>query len=185
MRGIRLGLVSVVSLMAACGKWDSQVVQAGQLEARWTGADSGKIYAPAAAEWCADRLLLEIRAIQGDTGLALALYAVDSIAADSYRVVEPTRGDSAPPSARVALRLFAPTAIKGYQGDSGKVILERSRSGQLSGNLAARARSVSNGEQIRLSGRFEGVAVMPQERGCASGPPDTTEDAGQLHEQVD
>jgi hypothetical protein len=175
--------------MAACGKWDSQALQAGQLEARWTGADSGKISAPAAAEWCADRLLLEIRAIQGDTGLALALYAVDSIAVDSYPVVEPTRADSAPPSARVALRLFSPTTIKGYQGDSGKVILERSRSGQLSGSLAARARSALNGEQIRLSGRFEGIAVTPQERGCAPGPadsaPDTTEDAGQLHEQVD
>jgi hypothetical protein len=190
VRGTRLGLVSVLSLMAACGKWDSQALPAGQLEAHWTGADSGKISALAAAEWCADRLSLEIRAVQGDTGLALALYAVDSVAADSYRVVEPSRADSAPPAARVALRLFSPTAIKGYQGDSGKVILERSGSGQLSGRLAARARSVASGEQIRLSGRFDGVAVMPQERGCApervdTMPPDTTEDPGQLHEQVD
>ena len=175
--------------MTACGKWESQPSQAGRLDARWTGADSGKISAPAAAEWCADRLLLEIRAIQGDTGLALALYPVDTIASDSYPVVEPTRADSARPSAGVALRLFSQTAIKGYQGDSGKVLLERSSSGQLSGSLAARARSVLNGEQIRLSGKFERVAVMPQERGCTPEPPDTTpdstEDAGQVDEQVD
>jgi len=176
VRRSRLGLVFVLSLMAACGKWESQASQAGRLEARWTGADSGRISAPAAAEWCADRLLIEIRAIQGDTGLALALYAVDSIAADSYRVVEPSRANSAPPAVSVALRLFSQTAIKGYQGDSGKVILERSGSGQLSGRLAARARSVLNGEQIRLSGKFDRVTVTPQERGCAPAPPDATPD---------
>ncbi len=180
-----MGLVLGLSLMAACGKWESQRLPAGRLEARWTGADSGKISAPAAAEWCAHRLLLEIRAIQGDTGLALALYAVDTIASDSYRVVEPTRADSARPVAGIALRLFSQTAIKGYQGDSGTVLLERSGSGQLSGSLAARARSVQNGEQIRLSGKFERVAVMPQKRGCTPEPPDTTEDAEQLDEQVD
>jgi hypothetical protein len=172
-----LGLVLVLSLMTACGKWESRPSPAGWLEARWTGADTGKISAPAAAEWCADRLWLEIRAIHGDTGLAVGLYSVDTIAADSYPVAEPTRGDSVPPSARVALRVFSPTAIKGYQGDSGTVILERSGSGQVSGRLAARARSVLNGAQVRLSGRFDRVAVMPQERGCSPEPHDTTEDA--------
>ena len=185
MRRSGLGLVLGLSLISACGKWESQRLPAGRLEARWTGADSGKISAPAAAEWCADRLLLEIRAIQGDTGLALALYAVDTIASDSYRVVEPSRADSTPPSASVALRLFSQTTITGFQGDSGTVILKRSGSGQLSGSLGARARSVLSGDQIRLSGKFERVAVMPQERGCTPEPPDTTEDAAQLDEQVD
>jgi hypothetical protein len=159
--------------MAACGTSESQLSPAGRLEARWTGADTGKISGLATAEWCADSLVLEIRAIQGDTGLALALYVVDTIATDSYRVVEPARADSVPPSASVALRLLSQTAIKGFQGDSGTVILERSGSGQLSGSLAARARSVLNGGQIRLSGNFERVAVTPQERGCIPEPPDT------------
>jgi hypothetical protein len=172
--------------MAACGQLETQAPQAGRLEASWAGADTGKISAYAAAEWCADRLSLEIRAIQGDTGLALALYPVDTIVSDSYRVVAPSPADSAPPSASVALRLFGKTAIKGYQGDSGTVILERSGSGQLSGSLAARARSVQGGEQVRLSGKFDRVAIMPQERGCAPRPPDTsadtTEDGEPLHD---
>jgi hypothetical protein len=163
--------------MAACGKWESPQSQAGRLDAGWTGADSGTISAHAAAEWCADRLLLEIRAIQGETGLAMALYPVDTIVSDSYPVVEPTRADSARPSASVALRLFSQTAIEGYQGDSGMVLLERSSSGRLSGSLTARARSVLKGERIRLRGRFERVAVLPQERGCIPEPADTTEDA--------
>ena len=180
-----MGLVFGLSLMAACGKPLTQRSLVGRLEARWTGAESGQIFASAAAEWCAQRRMLEIRAIQGDTGLAVAVYAVDTFASDSYRVVEPTRADSAPPSARVALRLFAQTSIKGYQADSGTVILERSGAGQVSGSLEARARSVLNGEQIRLSGKFQGVAVTTQERGCTRELHDTSEDAEQLDEQVD
>ena len=180
-----MALAFVLSLTAACDKRESLQSQAGRLEAHWTGADSGKISARATAEWCADRLWLELRAIQGDTGLALALYPVDSIVSDSYLVVEPTRADSARPSASLGLRLFSQTAVKGYWGDSGTVILERSGSGRLSGSLAARARSVLSGEQIRLSGKFARVAVTPQERGCIPEPPDTTEDAEQFEEQVD
>jgi len=185
VRRSTLGLVFGLWLIAACSKVESQRSQAGRLEVRWRGSESGKISTTAAAEWCADRRMLEIRAIQGDTGLAVAVYAVDTFASDSYRVVEPTRADSAPPSARVALRLFAQTSIKGYQADSGTVILERSDAGQVSGSLEARARSVLNGEQIRLSGKFQGVAVTTQERGCTRELHDTSEDAEQLDEQVD
>ncbi len=166
MRGSRLGLVFGLSLMAACGKPLAQRSLVGRLEARWRGAESGKILASAAAEWCKDRRMLEIRAVQGDTGLAMAVYAVDTIESDSYPVVEPSRADSSRPSASLALRLFAQTTIQGYQADSGMVILERSGSGPISGRLVARARSVINGAQIRLNGKFQGVAVAPQERGC-------------------
>ncbi len=179
----------MLSVTAACDKREIQQSQAGRLEAQWTGADSGRISAHATAEWCADRLWLEIRAIQGDTGLAVALYPVDSVVPDSYPVADPTRPDSARPSAGVGLRLFSQTAVKGYRGDSGTVLLERSGSGQLSGSLTARARGVPNGEQIRLRGKFERVAVLPQERGCTPESPDstldTTEDAEQADGQVD
>lgn len=175
MRRSGLGLALWLSLLA-CDKWESQQSQGGRLDAQWTGADSGKISAQATAEWCNDRLWLEIRAIQGDTGLAMALYPVDSIVSDSYPVVEPTQADSARPSASVGLRLFSPTAVKGYRGDSGAVLLVTSGSGQLSGRLTARALAVPGGEQIRLSAKFERVAILPQERGCTPEPPDTTDD---------
>lgn len=177
-----MGVVLGLSLVAACGKPLTQRSLVGRLEARWTGAESGQIFASAAAEWCEDRRMLEIRAIQGDTGMALAVYPVDTIVSDSYPVVEPARADSSPPSASVALRLFAQTSIKGYQADSGTVILERSGSGPISGRLAARARSVVNGEQIRLSGKFQGVVVTPQERGCIRELP-RTEAGEQLDEE--
>lgn len=185
MRRSGLGLACVLSVTAACDKREIQQSQAGRLEAQWSGADSGRISAHATAEWCADRLWLEIRAIQGDTGLAVALYPVDSVVPDSYPVADPTRPDSARPSAGVGLRLFSQTAVKGYRGDSGTVLLERSGSGQLSGSLSARARGVPNGEQIRLRGKFERVAILPQERGCTPESPDTTLDSTDDAEQVD
>lgn len=179
-----MGVVLGLSLMAACGKPLAQRSLVGRLEARWRGAESGQIFASAAAEWCQDRRMLEIRAIQGDTGLAVAVYAVDTIVSDSYPVLEPSRADSSHPSASLALRLFAQTSVKGYQADSGTVILERSGSGPISGRLTARARSVVNGDQIRLTGKFQGVAVTPQERGCIREPP-SNEAAEELDEEVD
>jgi hypothetical protein len=171
-RALALGL----SLLAACDARESQQSQAGRLEAQWSGADSGKISGQATAEWCADRLWLEIRAIRGDTGLAMALYPVDSIVSDSYPVVAPTRADSVRPAASMALRLFSPTAVKGYRGDSGAVLLVTSGSGQISGRLRGSALATSSADRVRISGKFERVAVVPQERGCTPKPPDTTAD---------
>lgn len=176
MRRSGLGLALGLSLLAACDPRESQQAQAGRLEAEWSGADSGKISAQATAEWCADRLWLEIRAIQGDTGVAIALYPVDSIVSDSYPVVEPTRADTVRPAASVGLRLFSPTAVKGYRGDSGAVVLVTSGSGQLSGRLRARALAVSNADQVTISGKFERVAILPQQRGCTPRPPEITAD---------
>jgi hypothetical protein len=165
-----------LTLWTACNTGQRQPAPAGRLEAQWAGADSGKISTHAAAEWCAERLWLEIRAIQGDTGLAVALYPVDSIVSDSYPLVDPTRADSVRPSASLGLRVFSQTAVKGYRGDSGAVVLVRSSSGQLSGKVTARVRGVANGEQVRLSGKFERVAVSPQTRGCVSEPHDSSAD---------
>ena len=172
-----LALALGLTLLTACDVRGTQQVRAGRLAAQWAGADSGKISASATAEWCAERLWLEVRAIQGDTGLAMVLYPVDSIESDSYPVLDPTRADSVRPSASLGLRLFSQTAVKGYRGDSGAVLLVRLSSGQLSGKVTARVRGVPNGEQVRLSGKFDRVAVLPQERGCGAESPDSSADS--------
>ena len=181
-----------LSLLAACDLQESQQSPAGRLDAQWSGADSGKISAQATAEWCADRQWLEIRAIRGDTGLAVVLYPVDSIVSDSYPVVEPTRADSLRPAASVGLRLFSPTAVKGYRGDSGAVVLVTSGSGQIAGRLGVKALAASSVDRITINGKFDRVAILPQKRGCTPKPPDTsadtipdTTDAAADKEQVD
>lgn len=175
-------------LLAACDPRETQQSHAGRLEAQWGGADSGKIAAEATAEWCADRLWLEIRAIRGDTGLAIAVYPVDSVVSDSYPVVEPTRADSVRPAASVGIRLFSPTAVKGYRGDSGAVVLVTSGSGQLSGRLRASALSTTSADRVTINGKFERVPMVPQKRGCTPKPPDTNPDTTDTvpdDEQVD
>jgi hypothetical protein len=166
MRRSGAALLLATPLVAGCFGSVEQPTQRGRLEARWVGPDTGQVSAPVTAEWCPERRLLEIRAIHGDTGLAIVLYPLDTIDADTYRVVPPAGADSSAPSAAVALRLFSPNAIKGYQGDSGNVVLKRSGSGEFSGTLEARSRSVLNGELARITGKFRDIVVEPQTRGC-------------------
>lgn len=156
----------LLSVVIACSNPPDRRAEGGWLEARWTGVDSGQLAAPATAEWCGERRLLEIRAIRGDTGVALALYAVDTIDANTYPVVSPDGADSQPPSASVALRVFSASAIQGYQGDSGTVVLERSGSGELSGTVEATARSVASGQQLTITGKIGDLVMVPQGRGC-------------------
>ena len=138
----------------------------GQLQASWTGADTGQVSGLAVAEWCDEQRRLEIRTIKGDTGVALAVFPEVVLSPDTYRVVAAGSKDSTPPTARVGLRWFGATAISGFQGDSGTVVLERTDSGQLTGQLAARVSSVSNSDRLTVTGEFENLAVIRQARGC-------------------
>ncbi len=181
MRALLLSPLSLTILTACTGASPKPADQSGRLEARWTGADTGAMSAPATAEWCAERRALEIRGVQGDTGLALVLYSVDSIDADTYRVVLPDAADTLPPAAGIALRLFEANAIQGYQGDSGRVVLDRAESGELSATLSARARSVVNGQLVTLAGSVRGLAVVPQARGCGTQPAADSADTNAGH----
>ena len=163
---LAFGLLSAtICVSSACGR-SASPARSGRVDASWTGADSGRIATRAASEWCPEHRFLEIRAIQGDTGLAVLIYPVDTIEPDTYRVVLPQTADTSPPTAAVALRVFSSNAVQGYQGDSGSVVLDRSSSGALSGTLDARVRSAVNGQLLTISGRLRDLVVVPQHRGC-------------------
>jgi hypothetical protein len=153
------------------------------MSVRWTGSKDGSMTAPASATWCDVQRLLEIRSIRGDTGVALALYPTRRLTAGSYRILEPAKAESLPPAAGVAVRWLARNVVQGFRGDSGEVQLERSRTGRLSGQVRARARSVIDTERIMLTASFRDLTPGPDSLGCT--PLDTTtddptpEDAGQ------
>jgi hypothetical protein len=157
-----LGLLSV----ASCRPTPPLGSGPGHFEVRWQGARDGSISGTASAAWCAVRKVLEIRIVQGDTGIALALYPAKELAAGVYRVVEPAKAESLAPAAGVAVRWPSQTVVQGFQGDSGSVELERSDTDQFSGQISARARSVVDTQRIRLSGRFRDLMVKPDTRGC-------------------
>ena len=173
MRRIRWStalLCLVVSCRVAPDKRDA----AGRLEVQWTGSDRGQISGPATAEWCAPARLLEIRAIQGDTGVALALYPAETLAAGRYPVMDPVKAESLPPASGLALRWLTQTTVQGFQGDSGTVDLERSISGQISGQVRARARSVVDTQRVEVTGTFRDLTVRPGRNRCAA-PSDQSE----------
>ena len=120
-----LGRLAVIGLVpgTACSRDQPAGSPGGTLEAQWVGSDTGKLVAPAVAEWCGSLRVLELRAVRGDTGIALALYPADSVTAGHYPPVQPERGDSTRPSSAVAIRWFAETSIRGFHGDSGSVSL--------------------------------------------------------------
>lgn len=158
--------------LAACQSGSGRT-SGGHLQIRWSGREPGRLSAAATAGWCAPRHLLEVRSIQGDTGVALALYPAETLTSGVYRVVEPTRAESLPPAAAVALRWLTPKIVQGFRGESGSIRLQRSSSGQVSGELSLRARSVVDTERVTITGSFQGLTLQLQPPHCGTpGAPD-------------
>jgi hypothetical protein len=160
-------LAIVLIGLQGCNRAPAVNAGAAQIDVRWTGSERGRLSGRATAEWCSILRLLEIRALRGDTGIALALYPADTIIPGKYRVVDPAKAESLPPAAGMALRWATQIAVKGFQGESGSVVLDRSRSGELSGRITAAARSVTDTQRITIEGSFQDLTIRPQARGCA------------------
>jgi hypothetical protein len=165
----RLALAALMAA-AACFSSESTESPAGSLQAEWTGVDTGKLSAPAVAEWCDSLKLLELRAIHGDTGIALVLYPSDSIAPGEYVVVQPARADSSRPAAAAALRWFAETSIRGFRGDSGEVVLQSAAPGVMRGRFSVYFRSATEGSRLSTTGSFSGLNVTAAPKSCAGRP---------------
>ena len=180
----RLALIGLVSA-AACSRERSAVSPGGTPEVQWIGSDTGKLVAPAVAEWCGKLRMLELRAVHGDTGVALALYPADSLAAGDYPTVPPERGDSTRPSAAVAMRWFAETSIRGFRGDSGSVTLAATGPGVGAGSFAARLRSTTEGSRLNVTGSFRGLTVHPAPPDCAGVAKEPADTEPNLEEEVE
>lgn len=169
-----VGCLLLASTVGACRERPSRPPSEGHLEVVWEGREPGRISGGASAGWCALGRVLEIQTVQGDTGIALALYPGKALVPGVYRVLDPIKAESLPPAAGIAVRWLAKSVIQGFQGDSGQVNLERSRSGLLSGRVRAHAHSVVDTQRILLTGTFRDVTVYPDTLGCA--PPEPAEE---------
>src|SRR3954470_18170325 len=136
--------LTVVLSALGCDRLPLSRDTGGQIEVHWIGSERGALSAPATAEWCSIRRQLEIRGGRGDTGVAIIVHPVDTISGRQYRLTNPEQAESLAPAASVALRWVALTSIKGFQGESGSVNLQRAASGEWSGRLRAAVRSVSD-----------------------------------------
>ena len=164
-----LGRLAVTGLMllAACSQEQPAAPPGGTIEVNWVGSDTGKLVAPAVAEWCDSLRMLELRAMQGDTGIALVLYPADSLETGEYRTLVPERADSVRPSAAIALRWFAETSIRGFRADSGSLSLASLAPGAGTGRFGARFRSATEGSRLTVTGSFQGLTVGTAPADCA------------------
>jgi hypothetical protein len=166
---MRLAAVLGVSALLFCGR---QPAQGGpRVVVRWTGTDSGRIDSPASAEWCDTLRLLEIRALEGDTGIGVAVYPKGVLQPGRYRVVRPELADTSRPAAAVALRWFAETSIRGFKAESGAVVLERSAPGRYSGRIEAFTKSVTDNAHVTVRGTLHELTVRPGRSECVPRPP--------------
>jgi hypothetical protein len=175
--------VAVLIGTAACSSSESAESAGGSLVVEWTGADTGKLSAPAVAEWCDSLKLLELRAIHGDTGIALVVYPSDSITSGEYTVVQPAKADSSRPAAAAALRWFAETSIRGFRGDSGRVVLQSIRPGVVGGQFSIHFRAATEGSRISALGAFSGLTVTPAAESCAGRPAHAPEEGEEEEEE--
>lgn len=174
-RTLRRRALVAIGLAAGCRAGEVGEGGGGRLQARWTGADTAAVAAPATAEWCDSLRMLEVRAIAADTGVALAIYPQGGIAPGTYPVRPPETARGAPPSVAIALRWYSRTAVMGFQGSSGELSLRRAADGSLAGGFTAKAMAVNGGAGLTLTGSFEGLRARPAPRGCYAPPPrDTT-----------
>ena len=142
--------------------------RSGQLELRWRGTDHGGLSAAATAQWCSPLRLLEIRSIKGDTGVAVAIYPAETLIAGSYPIKAPPKAESIPPAAALALRWAGPTSVRGFQGESGTVILQRSPRGEISGRVSSSARSATDTGVLVVTGQFRQLPVRSTKEGCVA-----------------
>jgi len=170
-------LAIVLVGLPGCNRAPASRAGTGQIDVRWTGSERGRLAGRATAEWCPILRLLEIRAIRGDTGVALAIYPADTITPVQYRIIDPAKAESLPPAAGIALRWATQTAVKGFQGESGSVAVDRSPSGELSGRITATARSVTDTQRVTIDGSFRDLMIRRQTRGCARPSKHPDEDA--------
>ena len=138
------------------------------LEAEWSGKEKSTIRGAATAEWCDSLHLLQIQALHGDTGIAIAIYPGRQLEAGRFPVVSPAKADSTPPGAAVALRWFAETSIRGFEGDSGTVVVEQPRPGVLTGSFVSKAHAVTDNAKLNIRGSFRSLVVRPMARGCVA-----------------
>ena len=161
-------LLLAAALTAACGGLGSGKIAGARLEAEWSGAASARIAGGATAEWCDSLRVLQLQTLRGDTGIALAIYPVNLFQVGRFPVMPPARADSARPAAAVALRWLAETSIRGFQGDSGQVVVEHGWPGLYAGTFEAQAHSVTDTAHLTIRGSFRGVPLRPALRGCAA-----------------
>lgn len=164
----RAALLILLFILACRSSRASRAPAAGELEVHWR--DSSHVVAlraPAEARWCPRDSMLELLAVNHDTGLGLVLLARDSLRVDSFPVFQ--GGVYAPwrPQASAALRVVtAENVLKAFTSTWGQVTLAAAAPKQVSGSFDLHVKLSPGADSLHLTGSFARVPVLPATAPC-------------------
>jgi hypothetical protein len=129
--------------------------------------DTASVRLPASAVWCAGPGWLELFAGRNDTGVALAVFPVDSTLEGRFPIVPVRdRADSLRPVAGLAVRWFSDTELLAFEGHDGTVDLELVE-GRIGARVTGHLRILAGDDTLDLTGVFP---ELPLVRGGAQCP---------------
>ena len=144
----------------------------GSLTADWVGLDTGRVEAAPRAIWCVGDQRLELTAEQGDAGVGLALYPLDSLVSGEYPAFDQGADTIHRPGVAAGVRWFTESAVRGYQGDSGGLTLTREGE-RMAGRFSFRLRSLEGSDTVRMTGQFSGARAGACPADTAAAPDST------------
>ena len=161
-----IAFVSVIALASAC-RPSPDAPKAGQLSVEWQGSHRGHFATAATARHCPETGLVELLAVQGDSGVGLALFPADSgkLATATFPIFAGSDLNEPRPGATAAIRWFAGGDLAVFTGQAGRVTLA-APGATLSGTLEVRTQAVSGTDTLRVTGRFDEVPVTRSGAGC-------------------
>lgn len=156
-----LGTVSTMACSAGSGP------RPGELYLEWRGVERGTFTAPLTARHCVETGLMELIAVRGDSGFGAAVYLAEAntVAPGAYPVAPASSLTEPVPGAAAALRWLDAVSIMAFEGVSGTIALTGDTT-TLSGTLDIRMQSIERADSVRLTGRFDQVAVAPADTSC-------------------
>jgi len=149
--------------LAGCRPGDTatQPTSGGRLEVQWAGVSSRRFAGSAQAYLCRRDTLLEVLAARADTGVGLVFVLEDSLRPGQYPVTSSAVGATWRPAGLAAIRWVNDTAVQGLEANQGQLILTEVTSAGVSGTVDVRLKHLDTPDTVRMTGRFDAVAVQP------------------------
>lgn len=156
----------LTAVLVACDTPATPDEPRGSLSVRWNGVAQGTFSAPAVGGWCATDSLLEVVAVRGDTGVGFSLLAEDTVRARDYPVLSGSIAVDWRPLAVAGLRWATDTALLGFEGADGRIVVTGTDSGTVAGTLDLLLRLNDGTDTLRLTGEFTNIPILPAPGSC-------------------
>ncbi len=133
----------------------------------WKGKYAGSATLPATLNWCPGSRIAIVEAISNDTGFAMVIHAVDTLAKGTLTMLPKEFLVNGPrPAASAGLRWPVDTAtLAGFRAQTGVLELVVA-AGRLSGSFTARMQPQMSLDTLTVTGSFRNLLIESRAAGC-------------------